>query len=446
MSPSVSFRWGQEMLDVRLPETWRILGELTPKSAPSATSPAEACAEALNQPIGAERLGTRNLSDRRVVILVDDHSRPTPVQEFIQPVLAELSAAGVKDGDIDILIATGVHRNSRPEEVERKLGREVMSDFRWHSHDAHDKDGLVDMGTTSRGTRVFLNRLLTDADLIICLGAVEPHLLLGFGGGLKMIIPGCAGAETIGKNHLQGIDPAHFDCVGVRGDKSAMRLDLEEGARMLGREIFIVNAAANEEARPTRFFCGDPIQAHRAGEAFVEGLVRLEVPEQSDVVLANSFPMDVDLRQSVKCLGNTLYACKPGGVMMGCLRCDTGLGEMPLSAKTLPYPVMRALLTVIGKNRVLPLVEKAKKGAPVEETFIGHFAMQMLRRNHLAIFSDNGELPPDVGRKMGLARSFTRVEDMVSWTATKAPKRATVWVFPCGGSTYASPAGAGCNV
>jgi lactate racemase len=437
MSQIVELPWGTGSLKFRLPEAWSVLGELRPRTQQAASVPAQTCAETLRNPIEAKPLASRDLSGKKVVLVVDDHSRPTPVLEFIQPVLRELASAGVKDENTDIVIATGVHRPSRTEEVERKLGAEVMSRFRWQCHDGHDPNGLVDMGTTTRGTRVFLNRLLVQADLIVCLGALEPHLLLGFGGGLKAIIPGCAGAETIGKNHLQGVDPDHFNYVGVRGDDSPMRLDLEEGARLLNKEIFIVNAVMNEEARPTHFFCGDPVKAHRAGEAFVEDLVRLDVPEQSDVVLTNSFPMDSDMRQSVKCVGNTLQACKPDGVMIGFCRSEYGLGEMPTPKKTLPYPLMRALLKVMGKNRVLPFVKKAKQGQPVEEVFVGHFGLQMLRRNHLALFSDSPNLPKDIGRKMGLARSYTDVDEMLSWVATKAPRRARVWIFPYGGSTYA---------
>ena len=277
---------------------------------------------------------------------------------------------------------------------------------------------------------MLLNKLLTEADFIICVGALEPHLLLGFGGGLKMIIPGCAAAETVGRNHLQGIDPEHFNYVGIRGDDSPMRLDLEEGAGLLGKETFVINAVINEHGRPTRFFCGDPVQAHRSGESFVENLLRLDIPEQADVVVTNSFPMDLDLRQSAKCLGNTLYACKPGGTMMGFLRCEQGLGEMPLAKNTLPYPVMRMLLKVLGKKRVLPLVEKARKGEPVEEVFIGHFGLQMLRRNHLAIYTDSEKLPRELGRKMGLAQSFTDIREMVSWISAKVPRNARAWIFP----------------
>jgi hypothetical protein len=110
---------------------------------------------------------------------------------------------------------------------------------------------------------------------------------------------------------------------------------------------------------------------------------------------------------------------------------------MPTPKKTLPYPVMRSLLKVMGKNRILPFVKKAKQGQPVEEVFVGHFGLQMLRRNHLALFSDSPNLPQDIGRKMGLARSYTDVNEMLAWAATKAPRRANVWVFPYGGSTYA---------
>ncbi|MDQ1239828.1 MAG: lactate racemase [Thermodesulfobacteriota bacterium] len=435
MAKAVTLPWGDGTLELMLPDSCRILGELVPQ--PMEPARPGACSVALSNPWDTQRLASRDLRDKKIVVVVDDHSRPTPVATFLDQILDEIAAGGAADKNIRILVAIGVHRPSRSEEIESKLGTEIMNRFSWSCHDAYDPDGLVELGSTSRGTKVVLNKLLLEADLIICVGSIEPHLLLGFGGGLKMIIPGCAGAETIGKNHLQGVDPDSFDYVGVRGDISPMRLDLEEGAALLSKDIFVINVAMNEHARPTRFFCGDPIKAHRAGEAFVESAARLEVHEQADIVLTNSFPMEFDLRQSVKCLGNTLYACKPGGVMMACAKAQVGLGEMPLPKKTLPYGVMRGILKIVGKGGVLPLVKKAKKGEPVEEVFIGHFGLQMLRRNHLGIYCDSPLLPNDIGRKMGLAKSFTSREDFMSWGASRAPKRATVWVFPFGGSTYA---------
>lgn len=437
MSVKVDLPWGDGELTVEMPDEWRLLGELKPSEHKEPADIADACRDALSNPINAQRLSERNLENAHVVIVSDDHSRPTPVSEFINPVLEELYSAGVNDDDIDIIIATGTHRPSRLDEVEKKLGFEIAGRIRWRNHDAYKPGELAYLGETSLGTSVYVNRLLTEADLIICLGAIEPHLLLGFGGGLKMLIPGCAGQETIGRNHMQGVDSYHFDLVGISSDKSPMRLDLEEGARLVGGDIFIVNAVMNEKARPTAFFCGDPVDAHREGIKYIDKMVRFAVPEQADVVLTNSFPMNNDLRQSIKCVGNTLYASKPGGLMMGMVKCDQGLGEMPLREKTLPYPVMRGITRTLGPRGILPFVKMIKKGEPIEELFIGHFGLQMLRRNNLAIFSDSEKLPDNVGRKLGLARSFNMISDMITWASSKAPKDASVWVFPYGGSTYA---------
>ncbi|MGC8659338.1 MAG: nickel-dependent lactate racemase [Desulfomonilaceae bacterium] len=437
MSQFIEIPWGDESLSISLPKRWTVLGELKPKPLLNGKSnPVDACAKALNQPIGAERLGSRKLEGKKILIVVDDHSRPTPVADFLPAILHELALGKASIEDIQFLLATGVHRQSRPNEVIKKLGESVLANYHWTCHDSYDLANLVDLGHTSRGTKVLLNRKLLEADLIVCVGAIEPHLLLGFGGGLKMIIPGCAGAETIGMNHMQGVGPEHFNYVGISGDHSPMRRDLEEGASLLRRDIFIVNAVMDERAQVVRFFCGDPVRAHRAGESFVENAVRLDVHEQADVVITNSFPMDTDLRQSAKCIGNTLYGSKPGGIMMGFARSINGLGEMPLAKKSLPYSVIRATLRIIGRKRILPLVRKVKKGEPVEELFIGNFGLQMLRRNHICVFSDCTALPPDFGRKMGIARSFSDIRAMVDWAASKTTRSASVWVFPYGGASY----------
>ena len=97
---------------------------------------------------------------------------------------------------------------------------------------------------------------------------------------------------------------------------------------------------------------------------------------------------------------------------------------------------MRTLLKVIG-SRALPLVKKVKRDEPVEEVFIGHFALQMLRRNHISIFSDSPLIPSNIGAKMGMARSFTDIPSMFEWAKSKATRSASVWVFPYGGATYA---------
>lgn len=59
------------------------------------------------------------------------------------------------------------------------------------------------MGTTSRGTPVEINAAYADADLKIVMGMVDAHQFVGFTGGAKGVVIGCASAGMITKNHSQ---------------------------------------------------------------------------------------------------------------------------------------------------------------------------------------------------------------------------------------------------
>jgi nickel-dependent lactate racemase len=361
-------------------------------------------------------------------------SRPTPVYSYFRPVRDALVAAGARHDDIEILFALGVHRPMSEEEACAKIGAAYLAEHRWHNHDAFDRSQLIHVGTTERGTPLWFNHRLAQVDLVVTLGAIEPHTLLGFSGGYKMLLPGCAGAETIGRNHMQGISQGVFNYVGIAPDESPMRLDLEEGVERLGVEIVSVNAALTPDARVAKMFCGAPREVVRAGARFVRDHSEIEVPEQADVVLANSAPFDADLRQSMKCMGNTMFAARPGGMILGFLRCDGGRGDVTLPPRTLPYPINRTVMRVLGEHRIMPFVQVIKKHEPIEERFLTHFALQVLRRNHLYIFSQ--KLEPDVGKRTGVLRQFTDLKEMLAAAEAKLGSRATVAVFPQGGCTY----------
>ena len=87
-----------------------MLGTFVPPALAPAADAEAACREALQSPIGVQPLATRNLSGKRVLLVSDDVSRPTPVKKFILPVRDALLAAGVATDDIEILFALGVHR------------------------------------------------------------------------------------------------------------------------------------------------------------------------------------------------------------------------------------------------------------------------------------------------------------------------------------------------
>ncbi|MBX7169043.1 MAG: nickel-dependent lactate racemase [Pirellulales bacterium] len=431
---SISLPWGDGQLEVRLPASWQVVGRFEPREMAAAADPLVACREALQAPVGAAPWSGRDLRGKRVLLVPDDVSRPTPVADFAPAVCEALHAAGVAAGDLEILFALGVHRPMTQAEAEAKFGRDLLARYCWHNHNAFEPAQLVHLGTTRRGTPVWFNRLLTEFDLIVPLGAIEPHLLLGFSGGYKMLLPGCAGAETIGHNHLQGTGGGSFNYVGVLPDDSPMRLDIEEAASMLGREVFVVNAALRADKRVVRFFCGCPRGALRAGVAYVREHAEVQVPQPVDVVIANSAPFDIDLRQSMKCIGNTSFAARRGGVVLGFLRCDEGRGDVEVPSRTLPYGALKLVTGVLGSKRIMNFVNLVRRGDPVEQKFLSHFALQTLHRNEIYVYSE--QLEPDVGRKLGILRQYRDPDAMVAEALRKVGPRATVAVFPQGGCTY----------
>jgi nickel-dependent lactate racemase len=427
----IPFENGQVSLP--LPDDWEILDTVRPVPHAKVAHLEGSLVDALDHPIGSKiPLRDRDLSKRRIVLCVDDISRPTPTAQFFGHLLDYLLAHGAQRQNMLVLFGLGVHRDMTPEEARTKLGDADLRDIPWRNHSCSDEQNLKYLGTTSRGTYVSLNRHLTEAELIIPVGAIEPHLLLGFSGGCKMLIPGLASSRTIGENHMQGVSSERYNYVGA--PESPMRLDLEEGAKMLGKEIFIVNVVMNESLEICAFFAGDAVKAHREGANFSRSLTERPVAQQADVVIVASNPMNADLRQSMKCVGNVQESVRPGGLVVGLIECRHGIGDVTLPKKSLPNGLLRWILNLIGRERVLAFVDTFRKDAGVEERFLSHFGAQIARRNKVLVYSR--KLPADTGKKLGIFVQFATVEEMMNAARLEAPKHARVLIYPYGGATY----------
>jgi len=434
----VKLPFERDEISMPLPDGWKLVDTVQPLPRAKVPHVDGALVEALDRPIGSRvPLRDRDLGKKRIVLCVEDISRPTPTAQYFGPLLDYLIAHGAQRENMLVLFGLGVHRDMTADEARQKLGDADLRGIPWRNHSCTDERQLKHLGATSRGTYVSLNRHLTEADLIITVGAIEPHLLLGFSGGCKMLMPGLASSRTIGENHMQGVSAERYNYVGAT--ESPMRLDLEEGARMLGKEIFIVNAVMNEALEICAFFVGDPVKAHREGVKFSRSLCERPVERQADVVIVASNPMNADLRQSMKCIGNIQESVRPGGLIIGLIECRHGIGDITVPPKTLPNGLLRCLLKLIGKKRILGFVDRARKDAGVEERFLSHFSAQMVRRNK--IFVHSRKLPGDTGKKLGIFVQFDSVEKMMAAARRRAPRHASVLVYPFGGATYPKVAG-----
>lgn len=422
-----------------LPYGWRVAGTWRPREARPLDDVEGALTAALADPIGRAPLGPDELKGKRVLVVVDDVTRPTPVHRYFHTVLGWLTSHGASLDDVLLLPALGIHRDMTDVEMSAKVGAENLAVLSWENPRPRDRAAHVDLGVTSRGTPVLLNRHLVEADFVVCVGAIEPHLLQGFGGGLKMLLPGLAHVDTVQANHLVGASWQKFNYVGTHPDQSPMRLDLEEAVAKLSCAVFVVNAVLNERLQLHRFVCGDPIAAHREGVRTAASIYACAVPEPADVVIVTSDPMNADLRQGMKSIGNVEPCAKEGGVVLALLACRNGIGDVAMPPKALSNKWLRRILRFLGPKRVLWFVDKVKKGAGVEERFMAHFSMQVARKLQLVVWSPH--LAEDTGKRLGLFLQVDAPEQLLEVAKRFAPPDATVHVFPHGGVTYPAPQG-----
>jgi nickel-dependent lactate racemase len=427
---TVTIPWGREEIALALPAGWRATS-LAPAPAQPLADVESATSKSLLEPIGSQFLSELAIPGTRVALVIDDGSRPTPVASVLPPLLAELERCGVKRSDITLVTALGLHRPMTDDEVAERAGPSLEG-IRFENHDCDDPGRLVDLGTTTRGTHVLINRTVAEADLVVSVGCIEPHLIAGFGGGAKNIVPGVAARVTIGHNHALHTTPETFDGVGRSGDESPMRLDLEEAASLLEPPVFVVNTVLNGALEVVRVVCGDPVAAHREGISTSAEIFAVPLDAPADVVITDSHPMDQDLRQGMKCIGNTIRAVRKGGVLIALIRAEEGVGEVGLAGgrKRLGRRALRVLAPIL--LRLVPRMPL--RGMGEEDRFFLYFALQAMRRATLLLYAPT--LAEETRKGLPFAQFVESPEAAIARARSLVGDDASVVVFPQGGATY----------
>ena len=76
----------------------------------------------------------------------------------------------------------------------------------WEVHDPDDRPGMAYLSATSDGQRVYLNRTLTDADIVIPIGTLGYDSTLGYRGPWSVIYPGLSDREALARFARQATD------------------------------------------------------------------------------------------------------------------------------------------------------------------------------------------------------------------------------------------------
>ncbi|MCG9126526.1 DUF2088 domain-containing protein [Candidatus Poribacteria bacterium] len=292
--------YGDEELTLTFPTGWEV-EMLAPKDAPALSD--QQIENAFSKPIESPGITELAKGKKSAVIIVDDLSRPTPAAQIIPYILHELTSAGIPKSEIRFVIGGGSHRPLTKDEMAKKVGADIVSNYEVSSHNFMSGD-LQGYGSLDNGMPIYINRVVAESEFKMCVGGIYPHGAVGFGGGAKLIVPGISGFDTMFYFHTFSNSRGHA-VIEREGSELDHRDYSEATAAVIGLDI-IANAVINKQREICGLFVGDYVKAHRTAAKFALETYGTEIPEESrkdtDLVVLNCYPLDSDPIQTGKAL------------------------------------------------------------------------------------------------------------------------------------------------
>ena len=172
-----------------------------------------------------------NVTNKNVVLIVPDATRSCPMPTLLPLIEKNLS----ESKSITALIALGTHAAMNQVEIDNffAAGKSVSDlypnisfiNHEWWKLETFVQVGVIttdqmksiSVGRLDREVPILINRLVTEADLILIVGPVFPHEVVGFSGGAKYLFPGVSGKQMIDTSHWLGALISSSEIIGATG-------------------------------------------------------------------------------------------------------------------------------------------------------------------------------------------------------------------------------------
>jgi nickel-dependent lactate racemase len=311
--------YGKENINVIVPDDYEIL---VPNKV-SIKDEDKLIEKALENPIGFESFDEFNDAADRLLVIINDATRPTPTSKILKYLLPVLSS----HPDVKFLVATGVHRAPTEEEYKFILG-DTYEVFRRrvYAHDSRKDEDMTYLGKSKNGTEMYINKLVSEYKNILVIGSVEPHYFAGYTGGRKSFLPGVASFKTIEMNHKLALSD---DACSLALDGNPVNEDMVDAMNVLkDLNVFSIQTVLTGDHKLFAVTTGDLHKSFDAAIDFSNQVFCVPLKQKGNIVIsAAPYPMDIDLYQSQKALDNGKLALEDDGIIILVSKCRTGVGE-----------------------------------------------------------------------------------------------------------------------
>lgn len=373
-------KYGKEKIEVKIADE-NFIGIIESKAVDNNKTEEQVILDALENPIGSPKLYQIVKPGETVCIVISDITRSwQKMGSYLCFIVDELNKGGIKDENIKFISATGSHRKQSEEEHRVLLGEKLADRFKVIDHVCTDEDNLMYLGQTSYGTPVKINKIAMECDHIVITGAIVFHLLVGWGGGKKSLLPGIAGYETIMKNHSMSLNPemgsgSNPETKSGKVINNPIHEDMLEAANMV-KPSFMFNVIMDSNGKIAHAVAGNYVEAHAKGCEIVDEIDRININEKADMVIASAggYPKDINFYQTIKTIINAQEAIKEGGVIVILSECSAGFGN----------EVIRKIIQEFGN--VVDREIELRRNYTIEK-YVGYYASEVASRTHMIFVS-----------------------------------------------------------
>jgi len=279
--------------------------------------------EALKNPIKKESFEQFAKNAEKLLVIVNDATRPTPTSKILDYLLPIFSS----HPNIKFLVATGAHRAPTEEEYRFIFGKSYdVFKNQIFAHDARKKEEMDYLGKSKNGTEMYINKMVSEIGNVLVIGSVEPHYFAGYTGGRKSFLPGVASYKTIEMNHKLALSD---DARSLALDDNPVNEDMIDAMNVLKDiNVFSIQTILTGDHSIYAVTAGDLIQSFDAAITYANEVFCVPLKKKGNIVMTVApYPMDIDLYQSQKALDNGKLALEDDGVIILVSKCRDGIGE-----------------------------------------------------------------------------------------------------------------------
>lgn len=336
----ISLKMGRGSLDLDVPDE-KILDVVAGRDVPALGH--DRVAEIIDA--GIRETAPADIRTRKIVVLIPDDTRLWARGDRFVPVIVKaLMDLGAPAERIVILIALGTHAEIPPDRFPLLAGDFCAEQITILNSANKNRDRLVSLGKTRRGTPVEMTREACEADHVIVFGGILHHVLAGFGGGRKYILPGIAGYDAIQRNHSLAVradGTLHPRVRQARLEGNPVHEDMREAAGIFLRDKTACCAAVAANGAGELFYAevGDLERTFLNGCDQVNRACAVPVSGKGDFALisAGGHRTDRQLYQATKALFNAVEAVKEGGNILFAAQAEDGGGNPVFEAALKRY-------------------------------------------------------------------------------------------------------------